>query len=48
MIIAIYVDGLLIYNVKKKEINNVKKALKVIFYMSDLEGVSFYLTIVAI
>lgn len=43
MINAIYVDNLLIYNAEKKNINNIKKALKAKFYIFDLGSVSFYL-----
>lgn len=45
VIIAIYVDNLLIYGAGKKEINNIKDALKAKFQMSDLGPVSFYLGI---
>ncbi len=45
MIIAIYVDDLLILGTEKKEINNIKEALKAKFHMSDLGPVSFYLGI---
>ena len=43
MIIAIYVDNLLICGAERKEINKVKDALKAKFHMSDLGPVSFYL-----
>ncbi len=43
MIIAIYVNNLLICGAKSKEINKVKDALKAKFYMFDLGPVSFYL-----
>lgn len=43
MIIAIYVDDLLICGAERKEINKVKNALKAKFHMSDLEPVLFYL-----
>lgn len=43
MIITIYVDDLLIYNVEKNTINRVKDASKAKFYMSDLGSISFYL-----
>ena len=43
MIIAIYVDDLLICGAERKEINKVKDALKAKFHMSDLGPVSFYL-----
>ena len=43
MIIVIYVDDLLICDAERKEINNVKKALKAKFHMSDLGSVLFYL-----
>ena len=42
MIIAIYVNDLFICSVERKEINNIKKALKPKFHMSDLRLVSFY------
>ena len=43
MIIAIYIDDFLICDAEKKEINNVKEALKAKFHMSDLRSVLFYL-----
>ena len=43
MIIAIYVDDLLICGAARQEINKVKDALKAKFHMSDLRPVSFYL-----
>lgn len=46
MIIAIYVDDLLICGAEKMKINNVKEALKAKFYMSDLGLVLFFLEIV--
>lgn len=43
MIIAIYVDDLLICGAARQEINKIKDALKAKFHMSDLGPVSFYL-----
>lgn len=43
MIIAIYVNNFLICSAEKKEINNIKEALKLKFHMSDLGLVSFFL-----
>ena len=48
MIIAIYVDDLLICGAERKEINNIKDTLKAKFHMSDLGTVSFYLGIAVI
>ena len=41
IIIAIYIDNLLICGAEKKVINKVKNALKAKFHMSDLEPVVF-------
>ena len=43
MIIAIYVDDLLICGTERKEINSIKDAFKAKFHMSDLGPVLFYL-----
>ena len=43
MIIAIYIDNLLICGAERKEINKVKDAFKAKFHMFNLEFVLFYL-----
>ena len=48
MIIAIYVDNLLICNATRIEINKIKEELKAQFYISDLRPFSFYLEMAVI
>lgn len=43
MVITIYVDDIFILGAKRKEINNIMQFLKIQFYISNLELVSFNL-----